>query len=135
MSYGFSNLHGLGPRPGGPVSGWGFELTFRLATTQKIPPAWPVALMQFLAVEVFKTENPLAAGEFVDLGEPLPAKTETQLCALGLVEDPVLERGESPSGPSSSCSWSASPATSSISPLPGASPGFSSSPRCAIRCW
>lgn len=99
VSYGFTNLHGTGPRPSGPVSGWGFELTFRLAATQKRPPAWPVELMQFLAFEVFKTHTPLAAGEFIDLGEPLPAKTETGLCAVGLVEDPNLGRGQSPFGP------------------------------------
>lgn len=99
VSFGFTDRDGSGARPGGKVSGWGFELTLRLAGKGATPPDWPVALMQSLAREVTRFANPLAAGDHFDLNEPMPTGRETALTAMAVIVDPGLPPGESPYGP------------------------------------
>lgn len=61
-SFGLSDLHGdnrvhnVSKTPDG-LSGFGFELTFRLLkdSSETSPPTWPARLMQSLAKYVFKT--------------------------------------------------------------------------------
>lgn len=61
-SFGLSDLHGDGrvhDVSAGPdsVSGFGFELTFRLRREpeETAPPTWPATLMQSLAKYVFQS--------------------------------------------------------------------------------
>lgn len=85
VSFGFSDLHGdgrvhkvLSKDDVEGISGYGFELTFRL---RKAPensnsvheiPLWPCKLMQYLAKYVFKTGTQFHAGHHVPFGHVLP---------------------------------------------------------------
>lgn len=70
-SLGLSDLHGDGrlhPKTGpGRPSGFGFELTFRLARErgETTPPTWPANVMQQLAKYVFNSGNMLLPGDHV----------------------------------------------------------------------
>ena len=61
-----------------PISGYGFELTFRLRkasensnSVQDIP-LWPCTLMQYLAKYVFKKGTQFHAGHHIPFGHVLP---------------------------------------------------------------
>ncbi len=61
-----------------PISGYGFELTFRLRkspensnSVQDIP-LWPCKLLQYLAKYVFKTGTQFHAGHHIPFGHILP---------------------------------------------------------------
>ncbi|XP_020281845.1 suppressor of fused homolog isoform X2 [Pseudomyrmex gracilis] len=77
VSLGLSDLHGDGrlhPKPGpGRPSGFGFELTFRLARErgETTPPTWPATVMQQLAKYVFNSGNTLMPGDHVSWHAPL----------------------------------------------------------------
>lgn len=76
-SLGLSDLHGDGrihPKSGpGRRSGFGFELTFRLARErgESTPPTWPANVMQKLAKYVFNSGNMLLPGDHVSWHAPL----------------------------------------------------------------
>ncbi|RRD48889.1 suppressor of fused domain protein [Arachnia propionica] len=103
VSYGLSDLFGEqdGPDEDGD-SGYGFELTFRLADPQAMtaeePPTWPVDLLQNLSRYVFSTGNCFAANHHMDLGGKIGSEEETDLTAIGFVPDPDLGEIETPSG-------------------------------------
>ncbi len=85
------------------VSGFGFELTFRLAaaegsTEADAPPTWPMSLLQNLARYVFQTGNVLEVGHHLDANGPIAAGHATALCHLAFVDDPQLPSRETPNG-------------------------------------
>lgn len=85
------------------VSGFGFELTFRLAaaegsTEAEAPPTWPMSLLQNLARYVFQTGNVLEAGHHLDANGPIAAGHATALRHLAFVDDPQLPSRETPNG-------------------------------------
>lgn len=85
------------------VSGFGFELTFRLAaaegsTEADSPPTWPMSLLQNLARYVFQTGNVLEAGHHMDANGPIAADHATALRHLAFVEDPQLPTRDTPNG-------------------------------------
>ena len=90
VSYGISDLYEKGD-PGDPESGYGFELTFRLARKkgETAPPEWTLVMLQRIARYVFETGNVLLPGEHVELGGPL-GEEDASLSALAVVEDPEL---------------------------------------------
>ena len=55
------------------LSGFGFELTFRLKKdqTETIPPMWPADILQSLAKYVFHTGNIICSGDHVSENKPL----------------------------------------------------------------
>jgi hypothetical protein len=85
VTFGFSDLHGDGrvhklpsKDETEPISGYGFELTFRLRkspensnSVQDIP-LWPCKLLQYLAKYVFKTGTQFHAGHHIPFGHILP---------------------------------------------------------------
>ncbi len=81
-------------------SGWGFELTFRVAcdATEENPPAWAFSLMQNLARYVFQSGNVLSDGEWMNTNGPIAQQTDTQLQALAFVSDPELPAIDTPNG-------------------------------------
>lgn len=91
ITYGLSELGEVGPDADREWSGWGFELTFRLARgTEEAAPGWPFDLLQGLARYVSGERALLEAGQHVDLRRPL---TEgTALTGFALVPDPQLGR-------------------------------------------
>jgi len=94
VSYGFSELYDK-QSDDPQESGFGFELTFRLAAApgenqHGEPPAWPMNLMQNLARYVFSSGNVFEAGHHLDANGPIALDTDTQLRHLAFVADPQL---------------------------------------------
>lgn len=70
------------------VSGWGFELTFRLRAADE--PLWAVELLANLAAYVWTTGHPFAPGHHLDLGGPIRLGHDTAVTAAVVVRDPGL---------------------------------------------
>lgn len=105
ISFGLTDLHGDGRvhEPSGPEfpSGFGFELTFRLAkkSGEATPPTWPAALLQALAKYVFHTGNSFFAGDHVSWHCPLDGSDfECRLQHMLLAEDLLLPPVQGPLG-------------------------------------
>lgn len=98
VTYGFSELYEKeSPNPG--VSGYGFELTFRLKRgPEEQPPIWPVNLLQNLARYVFQSGNVFEAGHHINLNGPVALEEDTLLEALGFMADPELGEMDTPNG-------------------------------------
>jgi len=83
-------------------SGWGFELSLRVAagppTTPDDDPSWAVDLLTNLAAYVWTSGHGFAAGDHVDLRGPIRIGAETDLTAAVLVVDPALGRMRGPFG-------------------------------------
>lgn len=94
VTYGFSELYAKESEDL-EESGFGFELTFRLAAApgegpDSTPPTWPMSLLQNLARYVFKSGNGFEHGHHLDANGPIALDTGTALCHLAFVEDPQL---------------------------------------------
>lgn len=112
VSYGLSDLYGEGRDAfvdaamsveSGARSGYGIELTFRLADPAALdpeaqPPTWPVVLMQNLARYVFGTGNVVRPGHHMDLNGSIAAERDTALTAVLFAEDPDLGTVATPLG-------------------------------------
>lgn len=74
-----------------PVSGFGFELTFRLKRgDEDTPPGWPINMLQNLARYVFSTGNTFDSGHYLNANGPIALETDTQLTCIGFLTDPEL---------------------------------------------
>ena len=74
------------------VSGWGFELTMRVRSTDPSPPIWPVVLRDGLGQSVYRTGSPFAAGHRVDLHQPISGgDPPTRVSAVAFAVDPELD--------------------------------------------
>lgn len=81
------------------ISGYGFELTFRLKKEgEETPPVWPVSLLQNLARYVFQTGNVFGAGHHMNLNGPIALEEDTKICAIGFIHDPQLPEMDTPNG-------------------------------------
>lgn len=82
------------------VSGYGFELTFRLAAPadEMEPPNWAMNLLQNLARYVFKTGNVFEDGHWMAANGPISLSRPTALCSMGFVLDPELTPIDTPNG-------------------------------------
>ncbi len=75
-----------------PISGYGFELTFRLKRgSEDQPPVWPIDMLQNLAHYVFSTGNAFAPGHYLNANGPIALETDTELTCLGFLTDPELD--------------------------------------------
>lgn len=74
------------------ASGFGFELTFRLACTAEAmdAPLWPLDFLHNLARYVFRTSHALQDGHRMNASGPISPGLPTQLCAMGFTSDPEL---------------------------------------------
>lgn len=102
VSYGLTELYEKESEHA-EVSGWGFELTFRLRRPQgeaadADPPIWPINLMQNLARYVFDSGATLDPGDHMDANGPIMRDSDTALSALLFVEDPELPKQATPHG-------------------------------------
>lgn len=94
VTFGFSEL--FAKQSDDPaVSGFGFELTFRLAappgaSAADTPPSWPMNLLQNLARYVFETGNVLEQGHHLDANGPIAVQHRTLLRHLAFMLDPQL---------------------------------------------
>jgi hypothetical protein len=88
VTYGLSELDGK-ESDDPTVSGWGFELTLRLAGDDE-PPLWAVDLLTNLAAYVWASQHPFAPGHHLDLGGPIKLDTASAVRAGVVVRDPGL---------------------------------------------
>ncbi|XP_034838145.1 suppressor of fused homolog isoform X2 [Maniola hyperantus] len=102
VSFGLSDLHGDGrvhpePNPIERCSGYGLEITFRLASEAREPPLWPAALLQQLARYIFTTGNKFCAGDHVTWHAALDG-SESRVRHLLVADDPQLSVADTPHG-------------------------------------
>jgi len=87
VTYGLSELHSKQSRDK-DLSGWGFELTFRVLDEET--PRWAVDFLASLAGYVWSSRHPFAEGHNLDLSGPIRLGGDSHLTAAMIVEDPVL---------------------------------------------
>ncbi len=99
VSFGLSELYDkVSAEP--DRSGFGFELTFRLARAakEKDPPTWPIALLHNLARYVFQSGNVFHANDYVDFNGPIAVGVRTLLRGGLFTQDPQLPPRTTPNG-------------------------------------
>ncbi len=100
VTYGFSELYAK-ESDDPEVSGYGFELTFRLAIepgsaaeaaadTDAEPPVWALNFLQNLARYVFQSGNVFRDGDWMTANGPIALGQATQICSMGFATDPEL---------------------------------------------
>lgn len=110
VTYGLTELHAK-ESPDADVSGWGFELTFRVAAdgaaaspvadrpgadatgdgpAEPPRPLWAVDFLASLAAYVWSSQHPFAAGHNLDLRGPIRLDSDSAITAAAVVEDPAL---------------------------------------------
>lgn len=75
------------------VSGWGFELTFRIgggSPGDGERPLWAVDFLAAMASYVWAGRHPFGDGHLIDLRGPVRLGTESVITAAVVVQDPVL---------------------------------------------
>jgi suppressor of fused len=85
------------------LSGYGFELTFRLACKwrplpDEEPPMWPISFLQNISRYVFQTGNIFDDGHHMDLRGPIALESDTLIRAIAFSVDPELNEIETPHG-------------------------------------
>jgi tetratricopeptide (TPR) repeat protein len=91
VTYGFTDL--FSKETDDPdESGYGFELTFRLAhgAEEVAPPSWALNFLQNLGRYVFSTGNAFAAGHKMGLNGPIALDHATEITAICFADDPEL---------------------------------------------
>jgi suppressor of fused len=99
VTYGYSELYSK-ESPNADVSGYGLEMTFRLAraTDEAQPPTWAFNFLQNLARYVFETGNVFKAGHHINLNGPIAVGHETEIRAAIFADDPELPTIDTPHG-------------------------------------
>jgi suppressor of fused len=93
VSFGLSELYDMQSDDAG-VSGWGFELTFRLirGEDEQDCPTWPVRFLQTLARYVFNTGAVFDDGHYIPMGGPITESGPPAMTGLVFAEDPQLAK-------------------------------------------
>jgi hypothetical protein len=91
VTFGFSELYEKKSQDR-EVSGWGFELSFRVKRghDKEAPPEWPLPLLQKLARYVFSNKTPFDHEHYIRWGGPITTLELTKLEALIFAIDPLL---------------------------------------------
>ena len=98
VTFGFSELYQK-ESDDPEVSGFGFELTFRLECgLEDEPPLFACNFLQNLARYVFDTGNTFDAGHHMDLNGPIMTDADTAITAICFTEDPKLPEIATPNG-------------------------------------
>ncbi|HDS1651713.1 suppressor of fused domain protein [Stenotrophomonas maltophilia] len=102
ITYGLSELYAK-ESSDAEASGYGFELTFRLAAgegvhAEQAPPTWPMNLLQNLARYVFGSGNVFEDGHHLDANGPIALESDTRLRHLAFIADPQLPARETANG-------------------------------------
>lgn len=102
VTYGLSELYAK-ESDDADASGYGFELTFRLACApdepaDAEPPAWAVNFLQNLARYVFKSGNVFDDGHWMTANGPIALERDTLICSMGFAFDPELPAIDTPNG-------------------------------------
>ncbi|WP_158264822.1 suppressor of fused domain protein [Blastopirellula marina] len=99
VTYGFSELYDKESEDP-EWSGFGFEMTFRLATydIDKEPPTWPLNVLQNLARYVFQSGNIFQPGHSLPFNGPIMIGSPTKIRGGFFVIDDLLGSIETPNG-------------------------------------
>jgi suppressor of fused-like protein len=98
VTYGFSELYEK-EWEDPELSGFGFELTFRLARGEEAePPIWCVNFLQNLARYVFQSGNTFEDGHHLDLNSPIALDLPTKIRAIMFMDDPQMGTIQTPNG-------------------------------------
>ncbi|WP_254510326.1 suppressor of fused domain protein [Anatilimnocola floriformis] len=99
VTYGFTELYDK-DSPDPQFSGYGFEMTFRLArgVEETDPPTWPLNMLQNLARYVFRTGNFFDERHHLPANGPIAIGEPTDMTALLFIRDPQLPEVNSPNG-------------------------------------
>ena len=99
VTYGFSELYEK-ESDDPEYSGFGFELTFRLACgeSDEEPPPWPLSFLQNLARYVFSSGNAFDERHHMTLNGPIAIGEETGITAIVLIQDPQLKEMDTRNG-------------------------------------
>lgn len=91
ITYGFSELYAK-ESDDPQTSGYGFELTFRLADPDdsEDPPAWALNFLQNLARYVFDSGNVFHAGHYLNANGPIAADSDSAIRSVAFAHDPEL---------------------------------------------
>ena len=98
ITYGLTDLFGE-QEPGPEGSGFGFELTFRVASDDDVdPPMWPLNMLHSLAQYVGTSGTGLGHGHWMGDRGPITDVAPTKLTSMAFSRDPELASITSPSG-------------------------------------
>src|SRR5437667_11185190 len=99
VTYGLTELWAKEPGSDPDVSGWGYEMTFRLAASrdEQRAPEWPFNLLVTLAKDTQNNRKPFWVGDRIDFGGPIDGGT-SRLTALAVAIDPELPLLHTPNG-------------------------------------
>lgn len=91
VTFGFSELYAK-ENDNADTSGFGFELTFRLACAadEAQPPVWAMNFLQNLARYVFSSGNVFREGDWMPANGPIARDQPTQICSMAFISDPHL---------------------------------------------
>ena len=99
VSYGLSELfEKISRQP--EISGWGYELTIRVARLagDKDAPQWAFNLLERMARVTQAEKRRYKVGDRIELGGPLSGEPGCRIVALTVVVDPQLDTIETPNG-------------------------------------
>ncbi len=99
ITYGFSDLYEKSMK-NTPVSGYGFELTFRLIkkVNETEPPEWVITFLQDLARHVFETGSRFDNGFFLGTTTKINFNRNNNLSTIVFTYDPELKPINTPNG-------------------------------------
>lgn len=99
VTFGFSELYEKESK-NADYSGFGFELTFRLAREEheEEPPMWALNLLQNMARYVFNSGNVFVSGDHLDANGPICLGADTKITALAFIEDAELPAVDTENG-------------------------------------
>ncbi len=99
-TYGYSSLYYDEESVGGECSGFGFEMTFRLATPlpPREEPHWILNLLNNLARYVFQSGRWFEPYHWIPANGPIRADYPTDLVGLAFLLDPALAPIDTPHG-------------------------------------
>lgn len=105
VTYGLSELYDKNPEADPERSGWGFELTLRVAGRDQTgtPPGWPFTVLNQVANFINTNGVLIEDGHRMDMRQPITGHPETDGPATGLTAfaftvDPQLGTIETPNG-------------------------------------
>jgi hypothetical protein len=105
ITYGLSELYHPDPQDDPAVSGWGFELTLRVARSDDgQAPGWPYTMLNELAKHVNGNQALLQPGDRIDMRSPVtgyphtPDGPPTGLTVYAVTVDPQLGTIDTPNG-------------------------------------
>ncbi len=102
VTYGYSALYYDEESAGADYSGFGFEMTFRLACPQPVPSEhefnWVCNFLENLARYVFDSKKVFAHGHWIPANGPIRSESDTDIVGLVFSGDPDLPTIATPHG-------------------------------------